>query len=132
MLSTAVWESAKELTVDENLKSLVGRTLVGIDGHKIGRIDAIYVNSRTGEPEWAAISLGGLLATKLTFVPVARVTQEGDHALVDFDKKFVKNALSTHTEGVLDPAENEALHRYYGIAAPAEFAGSHDAALGIR
>lgn len=118
--------------MDESLRSLVGQTLVGVDGQKIGRIDAIYVKSSTGDPEWAAISLGGLLATKWTFAPVARVAREGDHAVVDFDKKFVKHAPSTHTEGVLSPAENQALYHYYGMTLPAEAAGSHDAALHVR
>jgi hypothetical protein len=73
-------------------------------------------------------TLIGLFA-KWTFAPIARVTREGDHALVDFDKKFVKHAPSTHTEGVLSPTENEALYRYYGINLPSEISGSHDAAL---
>lgn len=67
--------------------------------------------------------------TKLTFAPIDRITPEGDHALVDFDKKFVKHAPSTRSEGVLAPYENEALRRYYGFAMPAEVTGSHDAAL---
>ena len=110
-------------TVDE---SLVGRTLMGIDGQKIGRISGIYVNSITGEPEWVAISLGGLFATKWVFAPVTRVAREADHALVDYDKRFVTHGLSTHTEGVLSPEENRELHRYYGIYHEGQVAGSHD------
>jgi hypothetical protein len=110
-------------TIDE---SLVGRILRGIDGQKIGRVSGIYINSITGEPEWVAISLGGLLATKWVFAPITRVTLEGDHALVDHDKKFVKHALRTHTEDVLSPAENQRLYRYYGIYHEGQVAGSHE------
>jgi hypothetical protein len=111
-------------------KSLVGRTLVGVDGHKIGRIDAIYVNSSTGEPEWVAINLGGLMATKHGFAPVAKVSREGDNAMVEYEKNFVKHAPTTRSEGVLSPTENEALYGYYGIPrAQTEISGSRDAAL---
>jgi hypothetical protein len=114
-------------------QGLVGKTLMGIDGQKIGRIDAIYVNSSTGDPEWVAIKLGGLIADKLGFAPVAKVSTEGDNAVVEFDKKHVKHAPTTRSEGVLSPAENDALYAYYGIERPQPApAGSHDASLPIR
>jgi hypothetical protein len=117
-------------TIDQGL---VGRTLMGIDGHKIGRIDAIYVNSSTGEPEWVAIDLGGLLATKHGFAPVAMVSSEGQNALVEYETKFVKHAPTTKSEGVLSPAENEALYGYYGIPRDQrEPSGSRNAALFAR
>src|SRR5579884_2353510 len=53
---------------------LLGRTLMAVNGEKIGRIDALHVNSATGEPEWVAINLGGLIATKHGFAPVTEVT----------------------------------------------------------
>jgi len=113
-------------------QGLVGRTLMALDGHKIGRIKAIYVNSSTGEPEWVAIDLGGFLADKLGFAPVAKVTHEGDKVLVGFEKKYVTHAPKTRSEGVLSPSENEALYRYYGIElGPAKPAGSHDIALRV-
>ena len=114
-------------SIDEGL---VGRTLVGIDGQKIGRIDAIYVNSATGEPEWVAISLGGLMAAKHGFAPVTQVSAEGDKAVVAFEKKHVKHAPTTKSEGVLSPDENDALYSYYGMAHdPQVHAGSRAASL---
>jgi len=111
-------------------RGLVGRTLIGIDGQKIGRIDAIYVNSATGEPEWVAIHLGGLMAAKHGFAPVTQVTAEGDRAVVAFEKNHVKHAPTTKSEGVLSPEENDALYSYYGISHEAEMrAGSRDASL---
>jgi hypothetical protein len=106
-------------------ESLVGRTLLGVDGQKIGRINAIYVNSTTGEPEWVAVSTGGLFGAKVTFAPVAGVTPEGEDAVVTFDKKHVKQAPKAQTEGALSPAENDQLFRYYGIDRT-EASGSQD------
>jgi PRC-barrel domain len=112
-------------SIDEGL---IGRTLVGIDGQKIGRIDAIYVNSATGEPEWVAINLGGLMAAKHGFAPVTKVSAEGDKAVVAFEKKHVKHAPTTKSEGVLSPDENDALYSYYGMTHEVH-AGSRDASL---
>src|SRR5258708_4090016 len=112
--------------------SLVGRTLSGIDGEKIGRIDAIYVNDTTGEPEWVAVNTGGLLRAKLVFAPVAEVTREGQGAVVTFDKKHVKHAPKAHREGALSPSENDQLYRYYGIdRGQTQASGSQDAALWV-
>jgi len=96
-------------------QGLVGRTLVGVDGNKIGRIEAIYVNDATEEPEWVAIHLGGLLGSKLGFAPVREVSPEGDHAVINLDKKLVSHAPTTRSEGALSPDENDALYRYYHL-----------------
>jgi sporulation protein YlmC with PRC-barrel domain len=99
----------------EDAKSLVGRNLLGTDGEKIGRINAIYVDASTGEPEWVAVNMGGLLGAKVAFAPVAQVTREGEDAVVACDKKHVKNAPRAQTEGAISPVEAEKLWGHYGI-----------------
>jgi hypothetical protein len=113
--------------IDSNL---VGRKLVGVDGHKIGRVDAIYVNSATAEPEWVVIGLGGILSAKHGFAPVSKVHLEGESAVVDYDRQYVKDAPTSRSEGVLSPDENEALYDYYGMPHPQEPSSSRDATLG--
>jgi uncharacterized protein YrrD len=46
-----------------------GRTMLDRDGDKIGKIDDIYEDKQTGQPEWALVNTG-LLGTKKTFVPL--------------------------------------------------------------
>jgi uncharacterized protein YrrD len=113
----------------EDAKGLVGRSLLGTDGEKIGRINAIYVDAGTGEPEWVAVSTGGLFG-KVTFAPVSQVTREGEDAVVAYEKKHVKNAPKAQTEGAMSPVEEERLCGYYGIdRGQREPSGSQDAAL---
>jgi hypothetical protein len=120
----------EELPMGANADRLVGRTLLGVDDKKIGRINAIYVNATTGEPEWVAVGTGGLFGAKLVFAPVAEVTCGGEDALVAFDKKYVMHAPKAQSEGALSPAENGQLYRYYGIGrGQTEASGSQDAAL---
>jgi hypothetical protein len=79
-----------------------------------------------------AINLGGLLATKHGFAPAAKVTNERDHAVVEYDKNYVKHGPTTKSEGgALSPDENAALYRYYGMNPPSELSGSRDAALKV-
>lgn len=114
----------------EDAKSLVGRTLQGTDGEKIGRINAIYVGASTGEPEWVAVNMGGILGAKVAFAPVTQVTLEGEGAVVTCDKKHVKNAPRAQTEGAISPVEAEKLCGHYGIdRGQREPSGSREAAL---
>ncbi len=53
-----------------------GRTMIGSDGEKIGKISEIYEDPQTGKPEWATVS-SGLFGTKSNFVPVGRCLARG-------------------------------------------------------
>ncbi len=54
-----------------------GRTMVGSDGEKIGKITEIYEDPQTGKPEWATVS-SGLFGTKSNFVPLAGASPDGE------------------------------------------------------
>src|SRR4051794_3229685 len=42
----------------EDVKTWRGRTLVDRDGDKIGKIEDIYLDRSSGEPEWVAVKTG--------------------------------------------------------------------------
>jgi hypothetical protein len=113
----------------EDANALVGRELLGLDGHKIDRITAIFVDAASGEPEWAMLGKGGLLGTKFLFVPLDKITVEGKDVVVAFDKKHVKNAPRAQTEGVISPAEKTQLWSHYGMDRGPAVSGSKDATL---
>ena len=56
-----------------NLAQLRGAYLVGSDGERIGKIDEIYLDDRTGEPEWALVNTG-LFGMRSSFVPLRDAT----------------------------------------------------------
>jgi uncharacterized protein (TIGR02271 family) len=90
-----------------------GRNLVGSDGSKIGKIDAIYLDDHSGEPEWALVNTG-LFGTRSSFVPISGASASGDGVSVPFDKDKVKGAPSIDEDGHLSPQEEAELYRYYG------------------
>jgi uncharacterized protein (TIGR02271 family) len=91
-----------------------GRTVVDRDGEKIGKLDEIYVDRETNEPEWALVNTG-LLGTKSSFVPLNGAAPAGDDVRVAYAKDQVKDAPSIDADGELSRQEEEGLYRHYDI-----------------
>jgi uncharacterized protein (TIGR02271 family) len=89
-------------------------TMVDRDGDRIGSIDAIYVDDRTGEPSWALVNTG-LFGTRSTFVPIAQATARGDQVQVPYEKQLVKDAPNMDPDGHLSEQEERELWRHYGL-----------------
>jgi uncharacterized protein (TIGR02271 family) len=98
----------------DTVRGWQGRTLVDRDGDRIGRIEAIYLDDQTGEPEWALVNTG-LFGTKASFVPLAQATQTGGDVRVPYDKQLVNDAPTLDPDGHLSEAEERRLWRHYGL-----------------
>ena len=92
-----------------------GMTAVDRDGDKIGKIDDVYLDQDTGQPEWLAIS-GGLFSSGVSFVPLAQATREGDTVRVPFEKSHVKDAPNIDPDGELSQSEEQGLYQHYGLS----------------
>ena len=75
----------------EAIRTWEGRTLLDRDGGRIGTIDAIYLDDRTGQPEWAVVNTG-LFGTKSSFVPLAQAFQSDNDVLITYNKQLVNDA----------------------------------------
>ena len=91
-----------------------GRTLIGSDGEKIGKISEIYEDPETGKPEWATVS-SGLFGTKSNFVPLAGAAPEGEDVRAQVTKDQVKDAPGVEADGDLSEQEEQRLFEYYGV-----------------
>jgi uncharacterized protein (TIGR02271 family) len=98
----------------DTVRSWEARTLVDRDGTRIGPIQAIYLDDRTGEPEWALVTTG-LFGTKASFVPLAQATQTDDDVRVPYDKQLVKDAPRIDPDQHLSEAQERQLWRHYGL-----------------
>ncbi|HWD42332.1 MAG TPA: PRC-barrel domain-containing protein [Actinomycetota bacterium] len=98
----------------ETIGTWEGRALLDRDGGRIGIIDAIYLDDRTGEPEWALVDTG-LFGTKSSFVPLAQAFQSDDDVVVLYDKQLVRDAPRVDPERHLSEAEERQLWRHYGL-----------------
>jgi uncharacterized protein (TIGR02271 family) len=98
----------------DTVQNWQGRTMVDRDGDKIGRVEAIYLDDDTGQPEWALVYTG-LFGTKATFVPLTQAQAVGDSVRVPYQKDQVKDAPGMEVEGQLSQDEEAELYRYYGL-----------------
>jgi hypothetical protein len=107
----------------ETIRTWRGRILLDRDGGRIGTIDAIYLDDRTGQPEWALVNTG-LFGTKSSFVPLARAFQSDIDVVVSYDKQLVRDAPRVDPDGHLSEHEERQLWRHYGLDYDASDRGS--------
>jgi hypothetical protein len=91
-----------------------GEQLTDRDGEQVGKVEEIYLDADSGEPEWALVNTG-LFGTKRTFVPLAGATEEDGQLRVPLEKSKVKDAPQVEPDGKLTKDEETALYRHYGI-----------------
>jgi len=91
-----------------------GRTAVDRDGDKIGTIEEIYLDERTGTPEWLLVKTG-LFGTRSTFVPLHGAEPEGDDVRVPFEKAQVKDAPNVDADRELSQDEERRIYDHYGL-----------------
>ncbi|UBU17558.1 DUF2382 domain-containing protein [Nonomuraea gerenzanensis] len=96
------------------IRNLLDCHVVGSDGQSIGKVGQIYLNDRTGEPEWVTVRTG-LFGMKQTFVPLANSRRSGDEIRVPFDKEMIKDAPNVDVDDRLSLNEEADLYRYYGM-----------------
>jgi uncharacterized protein (TIGR02271 family) len=91
-----------------------GRIVQDCNGERIGKIDAIYVDRLSHEPEWALVNTG-LFGTKSSFVPIAGASPRGEDVMVQVEAQQVKDAPQMDTDQELSEQQEAELFRHYGI-----------------
>lgn len=101
------------ITLDQ-ARTLSGKTMMGADGDKLGKIDTLYADREDGDPTFATVQTG-TFGTKTHFVPLAQATLSGDTVTVPYDKNLVNAAPNIDPDAELEPAEEERLYTHYGV-----------------
>jgi uncharacterized protein (TIGR02271 family) len=114
----------------------IGETAHDVDGHKIGRVEAIYEDDDGSGPEWFAISTGWF-GSRVSFVPVRGATFGDGKLFVRWTKDIVRDAPHFDADEHLTPQDEAQLYSYYGMewspaaqqetAAPQEHVSTDDA-----
>jgi len=89
--------------------------VVDAQGHKIGELEAVYVDTGTDLPSFGTVRVGMPTRHRLVFVPLDRATVGPDYLKVSYDKKLVKDTPSIDTDGELPVADEEAIFKHYGL-----------------
>ncbi|MFK0181741.1 DUF2382 domain-containing protein [Streptomyces xanthochromogenes] len=88
------------------------------EGDKIGKVEQVWLDDRTGRPEWVTVKTG-LFGMKETFVPLAGARAEGDTLTVAHPKSVVHEAPHVDADQHLDVHEEQALYQHYGLSGSA-------------
>jgi uncharacterized protein (TIGR02271 family) len=97
----------------QDIQSWRGRTLVDGSGDKIGKIEDVYLDRSSGEPEWIAVKTG-MFGSNVSFVPISDASTDGDDIRVTHAKDLVKDAPNVDADGELSPEEERRLYQHYG------------------
>ena len=95
-------------------QSIAGKDVVGADGEKIGKVEELYLDTQTEQPEWISVSTG-LFGGHVSLVPLAQATEEAGSLRVPFSKDQVKSAPHYDPGRELSREEEADLFRHYGL-----------------
>ena len=92
-----------------------GRDLVAVDGQRIGKLEDVYVDVETDEPQFGTVK-EGFIGRHLTFVPLTGITIGPDNLQVPVSKEQVKQAPNIALQGgELSQADESALYHHYQL-----------------
>ncbi|WP_405864985.1 MULTISPECIES: PRC-barrel domain-containing protein [unclassified Streptomyces] len=92
------------------------RDVVDTESHKIGVLEAVYVDTTTDEPAMATVRIGLPTRHRLVFVPLEDAIAGPDYLKISYGKTLVKQAPSIGTDDVLPAEQEEAIFKHYGLA----------------
>lgn len=99
----------------EQIPSVVDHSIYDPDGKKIGEARHVFLDERTGEPEWATVRTG-LFGTQETFVPIHEGRIAGDHVEVPVSRTKVRDAPHMDvSKGRLTEQQERELYSFYGF-----------------
>lgn len=96
------------------IQSLAEATAYDTQGEKVGKIEDIYVNDATGQPDFVSVSTG-VFGLGEALVPLRGHTFDGEDVTLAFEKGRIQDAPVTDKDGHLTERERDELYRHYGL-----------------
>ncbi len=103
----------------ENIEQWKGQEVVGTEGERIGKLDEILFECRSGQPTLAVVKVGRLSKHQV-LVPLAGATLGRDHVRLAHTKEMVEAAPRIDSVESVDRDDELLLARHYGVTAPPE------------
>ena len=98
-----------------NVREWLGHDVVDTDGHKIGTLESIYVDTSTDQPSFATVTVGLPTRHRLVFVPLTDATVGPGYLKVRYLKSQVKAAPSIDTDGELPASDEAGIFAHYNL-----------------
>jgi uncharacterized protein (TIGR02271 family) len=94
--------------------TLTGAAVQGTDGDKLGKIETVYLDNETDQPEWVAVK-SGMFGGHVSLVPLAQGNWDGTALTVPFSKEAIEGAPHHDPDAALSPDDEDDLYRHYGM-----------------
>ncbi|MGW0872801.1 PRC-barrel domain-containing protein [Streptomyces sp. NPDC002740] len=92
-----------------------GHDVVDPQGHRIGVLESVYVDTGTDMPCFATVTVGLPTRRRLVFVPLLGATVGPGYLKVAHDKNSVKKAPSIDLDGELHAPEEPKVFAHYEL-----------------
>lgn len=115
-------------TTNSSYEDWTGADVYDKTGDKIGSIDQIYLDDKSGQPEWLTVSTGWF-GTSTQFVPISGSSSYDGGLQVPYTTDLVKDAPSVDADEHLDADQEEKLYEHYSLNYAA---ADHETAYGGR
>lgn len=93
-----------------------GHNVIDADGHKIGTLESIYVDTATDQPTFATVTVGLPTRHRLVFVPLDGASVGPGYLKVAHPRGQVKDAPSIDTDGELPVGDEAAIFAHYELS----------------
>ncbi len=113
-----------------NIREWRGHDVVDPEGHKIGQLEAVYVDTVTDQAAFGTVQVGLPGRRRLVFAPLQGARVGPEYLQVAFEKNLVKSAPSITPDGELLAAEEEGIFAHYDL--PYEPGSGGERRLGRR
>jgi uncharacterized protein (TIGR02271 family) len=97
----------------EEIRGAEGQPVYSSDGEKIGKVEEIFYDEATNQPEWIGIGTG-FFGTKRVLVPVQAASLDADGYRVPYTKEQVKDSPDIDSDEISESTER-ALYDYYRL-----------------
>jgi sporulation protein YlmC with PRC-barrel domain len=98
-----------------NVAEWHGKTIVDLDGEKIGKLEDVYVDVENDVPQFATVK-EGFINKHLTFVPLGGIKVGPDELQVAVYRSKVEEAPNIELHGdELSQADESALYHHYEL-----------------
>lgn len=99
----------------EQIPDVLDHMVLDTEGKKIGEARHVFLDDRTGLPEWVTIRTG-MFGSQETFVPIHEANLVEDHLEVPYGRTKVKDAPHIDVDqGHLSEQQEHELYDYYGV-----------------
>jgi uncharacterized protein (TIGR02271 family) len=109
----------------EDIQTWRGMTAVDADGSKVGKIDEVYLDRNSGDPEWVTVNTG-LFGTRTSFAPISGAERVDDEIRLAYSKDQIKDAPSIDADGELSNEEERTLYDHYARGDYGDWDGETD------